>query len=145
MSFGFSAGDIVAGAGLAYKLYKIFSDSAKTEGEYHETISSLVIVHKVFLQIEQMRATSHFAQATMNAILFAVNSANDRMVTFLAKHEKYGKTFKPEGSGSMMRDVQRKLSWTVHMSAEVDKLRKSLNTTLISISCLLQISPPESP
>ena len=139
MSFGFSVSDIVAGARLAYRVLDILSKSSKAHEDYHDTIASLNTVHKIFLQVEEIRATDCFSLATLNALLFAINSANDRMVTFLAKHEKYGTTFRPGGSGRRVLDFQRRVSWATQMPAEVEKLRKVINSTLLSISCLLQL------
>ncbi|KAL3431279.1 hypothetical protein BDV09DRAFT_188560 [Aspergillus tetrazonus] len=70
MSFGFSVGDVIAGASLAYKLYQILSETRGASREYQSLMTKLLIVHKVLLQVEQLRAANQLAQSTLNAILF---------------------------------------------------------------------------
>jgi len=140
MSFGFAVGDIIAGATLAYNVCSALLDATGSKQEYHDTIASLNVVHKVLLQVEQLRVSNSLSQATLNALLFAVNSANDSMNSFLTKHQKYGTSFRKGGSGNAVVDMGRKVMWAVQMPAEVEKMRSCLNTTLMSIACLLQLS-----
>lgn len=97
MSFGFSVGDIIAGASLAFKLGKAFSEMRGSAMEYQQLVAELNIVHKVLLQVEQLRASNQLAQATVNALLFIVNSANEAMEVFLLDYENYGECLKPGG------------------------------------------------
>lgn len=98
MSFSFSIGDFLAGAALAYNIY--ISDLDGSSKQYRELITSLNIVHKVFMQVEQIRISSTLAQPTLNALLFTVNSANECMVSFLTEYEKYADSLKERGSGN---------------------------------------------
>ncbi len=109
MSFGFSVGDFLAGAALAYNTYKALSDREGSSKQYRELITSLNIVHKILLQVEQIRVSSTFAQPTLNALLVTVNSANECMVSFLTKHEKYADSLSDGGSGNTITYTFRKV------------------------------------
>jgi hypothetical protein len=81
-------------AGLAYNLYQALSTTKGSAHEYRELIVELNVVHKVLMQVEQLRASNQLAQATLNAMLFIVNSANEAMETFIINHEAYGESLK---------------------------------------------------
>lgn len=119
MSFGFSVGDILGGASLAYKLYKALSETEGSAKSYQQLIAELNVVHKVLIQVEQLRVSNQLAQATVNAVLFITNSANEAMEVFLANHEKYSESLKEGGSGSVLKDSWRKWQWSYRMEAEV--------------------------
>jgi hypothetical protein len=116
MSFGFSVGDFLAVAQLAYALGKALSDSKGAAKEYNDLISELNVVHKVLLQVDELRAANQLAQATVNALLFTVNTTNVVMETFLDEHEAYEESMKPRGSGNPVKDLYRKGKWATQMS-----------------------------
>jgi hypothetical protein len=97
MSFGFSVGDFLAGAQLAYTLCQALSDSKDSAREYQELIAQLDVVHKVLLQVDQLRAAKQLAQAIVNALLFTVNSTNAAMERFIEQNEAYHESLKPGG------------------------------------------------
>jgi hypothetical protein len=119
MSFGFSVGDFIAGATLASRLYKALSVTKGSSKDYQHLIAELNVVHKVLVQVEQLRVTNQLAQATVNALLFIVNSANEAMEIFLADHKKYRKSLTPGGSGNVVVDTWRKGRWAFEMESEV--------------------------
>jgi hypothetical protein len=59
MSFGFSVGDLIAGASIAYKLYQTLSEYQGASKEYQSLTAKLLIVHKILLQVEQLRAANN--------------------------------------------------------------------------------------
>lgn len=118
MSFGFSVGDILGGASLAYKLCRALSEE-KGRTDYQQLIAELNIVHKVLLQVEELRVSNQLAQATLNALLFTTNSASEAMEVFLADHAKYSESFKRGGSGNMFKDTWRRGMWVSQMTSEV--------------------------
>ncbi|KAK7705574.1 hypothetical protein SLS64_007941 [Diaporthe eres] len=115
MSFGFGVGDFLAVAKLAIDLSKALSDSAGATQQYEELIAILNVVHKVLLQVDQLRGANQLAQATVNALLFTVNTTNVTMETFLDQHAAYRKSFRPGGSGSRVNDIFQKGKWAIHM------------------------------
>lgn len=119
MSFGFSVGDILGGASLAYQLCKALSETKGSTRNYQQLIAELNVVHKVLLQVEELRVSNQLAQATLNALLFTTNSANEAMEVFLADHEKYSESLKLGGSGNVLKDSWRKGRWAFQMESEV--------------------------
>jgi uncharacterized protein YlxW (UPF0749 family) len=75
------------------------STTKESAHEYRELIAELNVVHKVLMQVEQLRASNQLAQATLNAMLFIVNSANEAMETFVINHKAYAESLKVGGSG----------------------------------------------
>ncbi|QKX58177.1 uncharacterized protein TRUGW13939_05298 [Talaromyces rugulosus] len=89
MSFGFSAGDFIAGANLACTIVRALSESRGASTEYQDVIRELGCIQQTFLQVEQMRASNLFSQATMNAITCIINSSIEVMAGFLERTDKY--------------------------------------------------------
>jgi hypothetical protein len=56
---------------------------------YQELIAELNVVHKVLMQVDQLRVSNQLAQATLNALLFMTNAANEAMETFLINYQEY--------------------------------------------------------
>ncbi len=119
MSFGFSVSDIINGASLALKLYESLSSSKGSAQEYKELVAELNVVHKVLVQVEQLRATNQLAQATLNAVLFIVNAANEAMEIFLVDYDGYRESMNPGGSGNILKDSYKKSKWAYKMPAQV--------------------------
>ncbi|CZR69574.1 uncharacterized protein PAC_19474 [Phialocephala subalpina] len=140
MSFGFSVGDILGGASLAYQLCKALSETKGSARDYQQLIAELNVVHKVLIQVEQLRVSNQLAQATLNAVLFTTNAANEAMEVFLADHEKYRESLKEGGSGNVLKDSWRKWQWTFTMETERTKLSQTLASMLVSINCLVQLA-----
>lgn len=122
MSFGFGVGDFLAVAKLAIDLSKALSDSAGATQQYKELIAILNVVHKVLLQVDQLQAANQLAQATVNALLFTVNTTNVTMETFLDQHAAYSKSFRSGGSGSRVNDIFQKGKWAVQMPDKASRL-----------------------
>ncbi|KAF4633360.1 hypothetical protein G7Y89_g4759 [Cudoniella acicularis] len=125
MSFGFSVGDILGGASLAYQLCKALSKTGGSAKDYQQLIAELNVVHKVLLQVEQLRVSNQLAQATLNALLFTTNSANEAMEAFLADHQKYSESLKKGGSGNLLKDAWRKAKWSLDIQQEPLKFFRS--------------------
>jgi hypothetical protein len=119
MSFGFSVGDILGGASLAYRLCKALSETKGSARDYQQLIAELNVVHKVLIQVEQLRASNQLAQATLNALLFITNSANEAMEVFLADHNKYIESLKQGGSGNILKDSWKKVRWGLGVDSGV--------------------------
>ncbi|KAI1660283.1 hypothetical protein F4813DRAFT_351563 [Daldinia decipiens] len=140
MSFGFSVGDILAGAELAYKLCKSLSDTKGASSDYQELIAHLNIVHKVLIEVDKLQGANQFAQATINAILFTVNSTNEAIETFLTQYETYEESLRQGGSGNIFKDVYKKGKWATQMPDKVRDLKGTLSTLLAAINCLVSMA-----
>ena len=119
MSFGFSVGDFLAGAQLAYTLGKALSDSHGASKQYQELIAELHVVHKVMLQVQELHAAKQLSIATVNALLFTINATNGVMEAFLDEHERYSKSLKRGGSRNSVKDFYWKGRWATSMPEKV--------------------------
>lgn len=119
MSFGFSVGDFLAGASLAYKLFQSLSSATGSEKEYKDLIAELHVVHRVLLQVEDLRVSNELAQATLNSLLFITNSATEAMEAFIHNIEPYRASLNGSGSGNVARDTWRKSKWAFRMPDHV--------------------------
>ncbi|PVH77975.1 hypothetical protein DL98DRAFT_534220 [Cadophora sp. DSE1049] len=111
MSFGFSVGDILGGAKLAYGLCQSLSATKGSAREYAKLIKELDAIHKVLLQVERLRESNQLRQETLNALLFTVNTANEAMEDFMIKCKAYEDSLRPGGSGGMWKDGWMKGKW----------------------------------
>ncbi|KAL2812533.1 hypothetical protein BJX63DRAFT_396572 [Aspergillus granulosus] len=140
MSFGFSISDFLAGANLAYTLYQSLSESNGAREQYVELINELNVVHKVLIQVDELRSQNRFAQATMNSISLLTSGMNEAMVNFLTMLDKYTECLRAEGSGNRFKDIIMKGKWFLSMPDEVQKLRNLLHTNLMSLNILIQLA-----
>ncbi|CAM1508726.1 Fc.00g055740.m01.CDS01 [Cosmosporella sp. VM-42] len=119
MSFGFSVGDFLAGAELAYTLLKALSETKGAAKEYRGLIAQLNVVHKVLMQVDQLRGANQLAQATFNALLFTVNATKAAMESFLDGKASYHNSLKAGGSGNPVKDIWIKGKWATKMPSHV--------------------------
>lgn len=120
MSFGFSVGDILGGANLAYSLYQSLSATEGSAREYAKLIKELDAVHKVLVQVEQLRELKQLKQETLNALLFTVNTANEAMEDFIIRCKAYEGSLRTGGSGNVWKDGWKKGKWSIQMPNQVD-------------------------
>lgn len=87
MSLGTGVGDILACARHAYKLYQELSKIYGYSREYRTLSSRLLTVHKVLLQVEQLRAAYQLTQSTFNAIRFLAGKMSEAINGFVNRLE----------------------------------------------------------
>jgi hypothetical protein len=119
MSFGFSVGDFITAAELAYKLCQSLSSTKGSAQEYRQLVLELNVVHKVLLQVSQLQATNHLALSTTNDLLFIVASASEAMDSFLVAYQSYDLSLRENGSGQPLKDMVKKGSWAFQMPKKV--------------------------
>ncbi|KAI1465809.1 uncharacterized protein F4812DRAFT_113077 [Daldinia caldariorum] len=140
MSFGFSVGDILAGAQLAYTLCKSLSEIQGASNDYQELIAQLNVVHKVLVHVDELRAANQLPPATVNALLFTINTTNEAIDTFLTQYETYEESLRRGGSGNMVIDVYKKGKWATQMPDKVRDLKGTLSTMLAATNCLVSLA-----
>jgi len=75
MSFGYSAGDFLAGVNLTYQLIKALSGTQYAFQEYQEALGELGVFQQVFMQVSRMVENPSLNPSTINAASHIVLSA----------------------------------------------------------------------
>ncbi|KAI6522726.1 hypothetical protein MCOR10_005539 [Pyricularia oryzae] len=94
MSFGYSVGDLIAGANMTNKLIRIMSGTSGARIEYQEAMAELCAMQDAFIQISRMHRASDvrlFPQATVNAVSVIVIQSIDTIGKFLKRTKSYHK------------------------------------------------------
>ena len=135
MSFGYSAGDVIAGANLAYRLLRVMTDSKGASTEYQEAIMELGAMQQAFMQVSQMKR-SMIPEATINAATHIVMSSIDLIASFLDRTQKYQQRLSdPKGFG--IQSSWCRVGWTLYTCHELRSLRDGLHSKLSSVHLLL--------
>lgn len=137
MSFGWSIGDLLAGANLTYTLINNLSDSQGACIEYQEAISELSAFQNAFLKIERLRASNTVDPALLNGAFHLVSSAMGLIGDFLEKTKVYRRRCQAGSPGSMISATWLKAGWTLFRKDELVTLKTELNAKLALLSLLL--------
>ncbi|GKZ94560.1 hypothetical protein AnigIFM59636_007935 [Aspergillus niger] len=105
MSLGAGVGDILACASLAYKIYQELSEMNGVSEEYQALTSKLLIVHKLLLQVEKLRASNQLAQSTLNAIRFLTSRIGEAIGEFSTKLEKDSRASQAGEYGIALKNI----------------------------------------
>ena len=85
-----------------------------------------------------MKDANQLNQSTINALRHQVDSARAPIEAFLEKTEKYRRSLGGSGGlGSSVKDIWRKMGWSLHKKDDVKALRDVLQLRLLSINILL--------
>ncbi|KAF5017060.1 hypothetical protein F66182_11066 [Fusarium sp. NRRL 66182] len=130
MSFGYSVGDVLAGANLTYRLLRAMADTKGASTEYFEAMAELSNIQQAFLQTSQIRSHEQLPPATINALSHIVLSSMDTIAKFLDRTKQYPRS-------KSFQNSWYKVGWTLYKSHELRALRDSLHSRLASIQVLL--------
>ncbi|KAF5558967.1 ABC transporter transmembrane domain-containing protein [Fusarium mexicanum] len=136
MSFGYSVGDVIAGANLTYRLIRIMADTEGGSDEYVEAMSELAAMQQAFLQISEIRNHKQLPPATVNAASHIVLSSMDTIAKFLERTKKYQRRLE-DPRNSTFQSSWHKIGWTLYKSHELRTLRDALHSRLTSVQVLL--------
>jgi hypothetical protein len=137
MSFGWSAGDIVAAIQLVVKLAQSLEDSTGSSSQYREVIRELYALEKALVDAKnlQLEAEQHHKQV---ALFGAALQCRETIDEFMQKIGKYQPALRQGGSGSWVKDALRKMQWSLCIQKDVDVFRASLNAHTSAIGIMLQ-------
>ncbi|PYH71141.1 uncharacterized protein BO88DRAFT_479287 [Aspergillus vadensis CBS 113365] len=137
MSLGTGVGDILACASLAYKLYQDLSKVHGSSREYRTLSSRLLTVHKVLLQVEQLRAANQLTQSTLNTIRFLASRMSEVIHEFVSRL----KGIPASQAGGSVLALKYTFS-TGKSSSEMtdERLSNILHSNLLSLSSLLRMA-----
>ncbi|CAM1504622.1 Fc.00g022130.m01.CDS01 [Cosmosporella sp. VM-42] len=136
MSFGYSVGDVIAGANLTYRLLRAMADTKGASVEYLEAMTELSGMQQAFLQLSQIKSHGMLPPATINAASHIVLSSMEIIAKFLERTREYQQQLSdPRSTG--FQNSWYKVGWTLYKSHELRTLRDSLHTRLTSLHVLL--------
>ncbi|KAI1758636.1 hypothetical protein GGR53DRAFT_516411 [Hypoxylon sp. FL1150] len=134
MSFGFSIGDFIAGADLAYKLIRVMSETRGASIEYQEALAELCGIQQTFMQITQLGRSEILPKATLNALAQISMPSMTIIADFLDRTKHYqSKLTKGGGLGGSWC----KVGWALYRRDELKLLRDTLHARLSAINALL--------
>ncbi|KAH6894636.1 hypothetical protein B0T10DRAFT_456862 [Thelonectria olida] len=136
MSFGYSVGDVIAGANLTYRLIRIMADTKGASIEYLEAMSELSAMQQAFLQISQIRSHEMLPPATVNAASHIILSSMDTIAKFLERTKHYQRKLEDPRAANFQNSWY-KVGWTLFKSHELRSLRDALHSKLTSVQVLL--------
>ncbi|XWW94250.1 hypothetical protein V2A60_002193 [Cordyceps javanica] len=140
MSFGYSVGDLIAGANLTYKLIRIMADTKGASEEYLQAISEVSAMQQAFLQVGQIRAHKLLPPATVNATSHIVLSSVDIITAFLEKSRNYHAVLENRHAAGLQTSWY-KVGWTLYKSQELIELRDALRSRLVAAPLPSSIAP----
>ncbi|RAK84796.1 hypothetical protein BO79DRAFT_221389 [Aspergillus costaricaensis CBS 115574] len=137
MSLGTGVGDILACARHAYKLYQEMSKVHGSSREYWTLSSRLLTVHKVLLQVEQLRAAYQLTQSTLNAIRFLASKMSEAINGFVNRLEGI-RASQAKGFGLVLKYIVSTGKSSSEMTDE--RLSSILHSNLLSLGSLLRMA-----
>jgi hypothetical protein len=137
MSFGYSAGDFLAGANLTYQLIKALSGTQCAFQEYQEALRELGCFQQVFMQVSRMVENPNLNPSTINAASHIVLSAMILIGDFLTKTQRYRERLNGRESGNAASDSWQKMGWVLFKKDELRALKEALHVKLTSVSLLI--------
>ncbi|RSM02594.1 hypothetical protein CEP52_007900 [Fusarium oligoseptatum] len=137
MSFGYSVGDVIAGANLTYRLIRIMADTRGGSVEFLEAMSELSAMQQAFFQVGNIRSHEMLPAATVNAASHIVLSSMDIIAKFLERSKHYQRILGDSRASSTFESSWCKVGWTLYKSHELRDLRDTLHAKLALVQVLL--------
>ncbi|KAI1175817.1 hypothetical protein F4777DRAFT_297499 [Nemania sp. FL0916] len=135
MSFGFSVGDIIAGANLAHKLIRAMTETRGASIEYQEALAELCGIQQVFIQITQLTRNEMLPKSTLNALAQIIMPSMTIIADFLDRTKHYQTKLSREGG--RLGSSWCKMGWALFRRDELQLLRDTLHARLSAINTLL--------
>jgi hypothetical protein len=137
MSFGYSAGDFLAGANLTYQLITALSGTQCAFQEYQDALKELGCFQQLFMQVSRMVENPNLNPATVNAASHIVLSSMTLIGDFLTKTQNYRARLNGRESGNVASDSWQKMGWVLFKKEELRALKEALHVKLTSVSLLI--------
>lgn len=137
MSFGWSAGDIVAALSLFHKLYKAFDDCNGVSGEYRETVwflKSLTRTLEPLTTLADWDAHPTYATQIKEQVVLLKEPIDD----FIQNVGKFETSLGRQARKGRHRNAARKLEWYCGGISDVSSLRNKIEMHMRVLDILLQ-------
>jgi hypothetical protein len=141
VGFGFSVGDFISILYLIRDLIKALEDGAGSGKEYRELIRELHTLERTLLDIKGLKVDDSL-QHQKQAIEQAACQCQNTVSTFLSKVEKYGSALSSKGAGNSVKEVLRKVQWTLWQKEDIKKFRAQIaghSSSLLTLLATLQL------
>ena len=135
-TFGFSAGDFVAGIGLVQDLIKALRDSKGSSKEYLELVAELRSLESALLEVKALDFAAE-QQAQRAALRQAVIQCRESIDTFLKELTKYQPHLRLGGSFSLWKDAFRKVQWRLCKKEDLIRFRAEIGFHTQAIQMLM--------
>ena len=142
VTFG-SVGDIISVSLLIKDLLVALDDTRGASGEYRAIIRELYTLDSALLHVEQLSRTN-IATPELHALCQTAQSTVTRCRTsiteFKQRLQKYKDTMRVGGSGCTVRDIGKKLQWSIGEKDYIARFRAEITGYTESISMLTTIA-----
>jgi hypothetical protein len=137
MSFGWSAGDILAAIQLIVTLANTLEEATGSSSQYRDVVRELYSLEKALVEVKSLKfeEEQHHRQV---ALFGATLQCRETIDAFMQKIGKYQPSLRKGGSGSWIKDALHKMQWGLCAQKEVDLFRTSLNAHTSAIGIMLQ-------
>ncbi|ROW09793.1 hypothetical protein VMCG_02333 [Cytospora schulzeri] len=139
MSFGWSAGDLVAALSFVHNLYKAFDDYTGVRGEYRDTV---MFLRSLIRTLEPLKT---FADWPGNAHPRYATDIQEQVVllrtpinVFIQNIRKFEPSLGWKAKKGRYRNVVRKVQWYLDISKKVLTLKSKIEMHMRVLDTLLQ-------
>lgn len=132
MSFGFSAGDFVAGLSLLKSVIDALNGTFGAKAEYRGLIAQLYSLERALVAIKEIEV--HEASREYDATQQAVRGCRECIDKFILKIASYQSL---TAGSSSIRDQVRKITWAQCRKEDLHKFKEDLSIYVSAINVLL--------
>lgn len=137
MSFGFSVGDFIGAANLAYKLIAALRENHGAGEEYRTAIDELGCYQAALMRVSHLERNKKIPRDTFYAASHMVMQSVDMIQSYLDQTKKYDQKLGRLDSSGFRHGV-RKVRWTLMKAEDMRKLREHLQHRNAALQLLLQ-------
>lgn len=141
-TFG-SFGDLLSIAALIKDIVIALNDSRGSSKKYQSLMHGLDILNTAIGQVEQLYSSQHFTvgieQGPVTALEQAIAKIWQSLEDFHAKIRKFSTSLSPGGSGSVVRDVARKIQFKME-EKDVQEFQQEILSYNMALDLLLGVT-----
>jgi hypothetical protein len=136
MSFGFSAGDFIAALQVVGTLISALRESTGASAEYRELVRELNGLETALLRVKQLELEED-QRSEYISLRHAAAQCQQTISSFWKQTQKYEKSLRAGGSGSVVKDGFMKIRWALYKSEDLIKFKVDIAAHTQSIHILL--------
>lgn len=134
--FGFSVGDVLAGAHVVRKLIRALNDTAGSRPAYQKLIAELLGLDDALTEVHKLKGDP--TQAVQMMALSKVAQQCQRSIEeFLRKNAKFDSSLGIQPSLSTWRSSLHKIQWALCKESEIEGLRAEIAAHTATLNLIL--------